>query len=247
MNECSIPKISSLTAKAQRRAWAAADLDWTLPVIAPEGVRTEVYVDMVSQLYWAEQVALDALDCMRRELPEPEAVAFLATQTADEARHAAVYRGYLERLGDLRPLDPGLGEVFAAAAAWAGPAWGRVVALNVMMEHEALHQQQRRIAMLPCPLFKQVNTRIAADESRHAGFGVLYLEHVVPSASADDKAEVVAWLGRLWHLWRAANRGRYQADGEHVLRLDADELERRGHRAAATLASLGLGASRAAA
>ncbi len=245
----SLTKIVSLADKARRRSWQAADLDWSLPVVAPEGVRPEVYVDMVSQLYWAEQVALEALTRMRVELPEPEARAFLVTQIADEQRHADVYRAYLERVGALRPLDPGLGEVFAAAAAWDGPGWARVVALNVMMEHEALHQQQRRIAMLPCPLFKQINTRIAADESRHAGFGVLYLEHVVPAARADEKAEVMAWLGQLWRLWGAANQGRYQADGEHVLRLDADELARRGHRVAATLASLGLctGGSRVAA
>ena len=33
----------------------------------------------------------------------------------------------------MRPLDPGLGEVFDEATAWDGPAWGRVAALNVLM------------------------------------------------------------------------------------------------------------------
>ncbi len=245
----SLDKITRLAAKARARAWQARALDWWTPVVGPAGVRAEVYVDMVSQLFWAEQVALGALAKMMVELPEREARDFLATQIVDEDRHAQVYRGYLERLGDMKPLDPGLGEVFAVADAWTGPTWGRVAALNVMMEHEALHQQQRRIAMLPCPLFKQINTRIAADESRHAGFGVLYLEHVVPKATAAEKAEVMAWMGELWTLWRAANKGRYQADGEHVLRLDADELEQRGRRVAATLSSLGLntGGSRVAA
>ena len=243
----SLSKITSLAGKARARAWHAREIDWWTPVVVPTGVRPAVYIDMVSQLFWAEQVALDALARMSAELPEREARVFLATQIVDEDRHAQVYRGYLERLGDLRPLDPGLGEVFAEATAWSGPAWGRVAALNVLMEHEALHQQHHRIANLPCPLFKQINTRIAADESRHAGFGVLYLEHVVPAASAADKAEVMAWLGRLWTLWRAANQGRYQAEGEHVLRLDAGELEQRGRRVAATLASLGLGGERHAA
>ena len=240
-NSNSLSKISSLAGKARARAGNAREIDWWTPVVTPNGVRTEVYVDMVSQLFWAEQVALDGLARMTAELPEPEVRAFLATQVVDEDRHAQVYRGYLERLGDMRPLDPGLGEVFDEATAWDGPAWGRVAALNVLMEHEALHQQHHRIANLPCPLFKEINTRIAADESRHAGFGVLYLEHVVPKASEDDKAYVMSWLGRLWELWRAANKGRYQAEGEHVLRLDAAELEQRGKRVAATLASLGLG------
>lgn len=236
----SLAKIASLTGKAQRRTAELRDLDWSAAVQLPEGVRAEVYVDMVSQLYWAERVALEVLERMRRELPEAEASAFLATQSDDEARHAAIYLAYLQRLGELAPRDPGLGEVFDAAMQWNGPAWGRVVALNVMMEHEALHQQKRRIATLPCPLFKQVNRQIADDESRHAAFGVLYLEHAVPRAADDEKAEVMRWLGQLWGLWQKANHGRYQAEGEEVLRLDTDELEHRGRRVSATLAALGL-------
>lgn len=241
----SLSKISSLTAKATRRTAALRDIDWTAAIQLPDGVRAAVYVDMVSQLYWAERTALDVLARMHRELPEALARAFLETQLADEARHAELYLDYLSSAGELAPLDPGLGEVFAAATAWDGPAWGRVVALNVMMEHEALHQQKRRIATLPCPLFKQINRQIADDESRHAAFGVLYLEHVVPRAAAEEKAEVMRWLAELWSLWQRANHGRYQADGEAVLRLDADELEHRGRRVAATLASLGLSAAKA--
>ena len=241
----SLGKIAMLTGKAQRRTEQLREIDWSAGVLVPGSVRPAVYVDMVSQLYWAERVALEVLERMRRELPEAEAGAFLATQVDDEARHAALYLEYLQRLGELAPRDPGLGEVFHAAMQWNGPAWGRVVALNVMMEHEALHQQKRRIATLPCPLFKQVNRQIADDESRHAAFGVLYLEHAVPRAEEGEKAEVMRWLGQLWGLWQQANRGRYQAEGEEVLRLDAEELAHRGRRVTATLASLGLGSQHA--
>jgi len=236
-----LARISSLATKATARAWSARDVAWSQPLVLPDGIRPVVYVDLVSQLYHAELVALDALARMHAELTEPEARAFLATQIADEERHAQVYRAYLERVGDLRPIDPGLATSFDAARAWTGPAWALVVALNVMMEHEALHQQHKRIATLPCPLFKEINQRIAADESRHAGFGVLYLEHALPRVPAGEKADVIAWLRTLWARWHDANRGRYQAAGEEVLRLDAEELERRGRRVGATLASLGLG------
>src|SRR5512138_3222772 len=97
-NSNSLSKISSLAGKAKARAWNARELDWWTPIVTPTGVRTEVYVDMVSQLFWAEQVALDGLARMTAELPEPEVRAFLATQVVDEDRHAQVYRGYLERL-----------------------------------------------------------------------------------------------------------------------------------------------------
>ncbi len=235
-----LDRIATLTTKARRRAWTADQLDWSVDLVLPDGLRPAVYVDMVSQLHHAELVALDALARTHAELPAPEARAFLATQIVDEERHAEVYRTYLARLGDLRPIDPGLAEAFAAARAWRGPAWALVVSLNVIMEHEALHQQHRRIATLPCPLFKQINQRIVADESRHAAFGILYLEHALPQVPADEKSEVLAWLRQLWTLWNAANRGRYHTDGEAVLRVDADELERRGRRVGAMLVDLGL-------
>ncbi len=235
-----LARIAALATKATRRQWSADQLDWNVDIVLPDGVRPTIYVDMVSQLHHAERAAITSLEVMRAALPEAEAKAFLTTQIADEVRHADVYRAYLERVGELAPVDPGLDEVLAAARAWRGPAWGLVVALNVMMEHEALQQQQKRIATLPCPLFKEVNQRIAADESRHAGFGILYLEHVLPAVPADEKAEVLAWIRSLWSCWHAANHGRYRAEGEAVLRLDEDELERRGHRVGAMLVALGL-------
>ena len=82
-------------------------------------MRAAVYVDMVSQLYWAERVALEVLARMRRELPEACARDFLETQLADEARHAELYLAYLSRAGELAPLDPGLVLPREDPAAWA--------------------------------------------------------------------------------------------------------------------------------
>ena len=233
-------RIDRLTAKARAARWSIDDLDWSLEPVLPATLPRTAYVDMVSQLYHAELAALEVLNRLARELPEPAARQFLATQIADEERHAATYRRYLERIGELAPIDPGLAAIFRFALAGRVPAFALVTALNVVMEHEALAQQQRRIATLPCPLFGAVNRAIVADESRHAGFGVLYLAEALPAVAEAERAAVATWVRQLWAMWCAANENRYVVDGAEVLRLPRAHLDGRWSLLAARLARLGL-------
>jgi hypothetical protein len=234
-------RLTALIANSQSHQWAPEErIDWSEPVVPPEGLALGVYVDMVSQLYYAEEATLQVCSRMIAELPEMQAKLYVCLQVADEARHAGVYRSYLEKLGDIRPIDRGLKDVFDAALAFDGPAFGLVAALNVLMEHEALRQQQRRIETLPCPLFRQINQAIVQDESRHAAFGVIYLDATLPGRSAEEKGAVGDWLRELWRLWREANRDRYTQEGEGVLRLDQAELQSRGRHVTGLLRQLGL-------
>lgn len=231
--------LDRLTAKALAGQWdAETALDWTTEPVLPGRLSSTIYVDMVSQLYHAEQAALDVLAELYVELAD--ARGFLATQIADEQRHAAVYRRYLERLGDLAPIDPGLAAIFRFALDSDLPGYAKVVALNVIMEHEALAQQQKRIDTLPCPLFAAINRAIISDESRHAGFGVIYLSRVLPDASEHDRAKVAAWVKQLWAMWCEANSGRYTAAGAEVLRLEQLHLAERWRLQARRLDRLGL-------
>jgi hypothetical protein len=195
----------------------------------------------VSQLYYSEEAAIHVLGQMMQSLPGVEARQYVCTQAIDEARHAQVYRRYLERLGDIAPIDPGLHAVFDKALTWNGPVLGLVVAMNLVMEHEALAQQKKRIATLPCPLFRQVNQAIIRDEARHAAFGVIYVQNVGPKASPAERARILEWISGLWMLWSQANEGRYTNDGEEVLRLDPSVLAQRAQVIAKTLVTLGVG------
>lgn len=234
-------RLTALMSKSQHEQWASDErIDWSLDIVLPRGIRTHIYVDLVSQLYYAEEATLQICSRMIAELPELQAKQYVCMQAADEARHLEIYRNYLQKLGDISPIDPGLKNVFDNALEFNGPAFGLVAALNVVMEHEALNQQKRRIATLPCPLFKQINQAIIRDESRHAAFGVIYLRRISACLQDEDKSIVSDWLRELWLLWLEANRERYTRDGEEELRLDCDELLRRGQHVGNTLWRLGL-------
>jgi hypothetical protein len=227
-----------LTAKATAAQWHPDAIPWHLEPVLPTRVPARIYVDMVSQLYHAELAALDVLAELHAALPE--ARAFLATQIADEHRHAAVYRRYLERLGELAPIDPGLASIFAFAHATKLPPLAKVVALHVVMEHEALAQQQKRIDTLPCPLFAAVNRAILRDESRHAGFGVIFLTQTLPTVDRDVRGAIAEWVSELWRLWCEANAGRYTHVDAEVLRLEHAHLAARWQILETRLTRLGL-------
>jgi len=233
-------RLERLIIKATRAQWSSDRIDWSTEPLLPERLPHRIYVDMVSQLYHAELAALEVLGRLVRELPEPQARRFLAIQIVDEQRHADVYRQYLERLGDIAPIDPGLAAIFRFARETELPAFAGVVALNIVMEHEALAQQKQRIETLPCPLFGAINRAIVSDESRHAGFGVIYLAGALPHAAHADRLEVAAWVRRLWAMWCEANEGRYAASGAEVLRLERVHLGERWDLLAERLTGLGL-------
>jgi hypothetical protein len=108
-----------------------------------------------------------------------------------------------------------------------------------VLEHEVLPEHHRRIATLPCGLLRQINARIAIDEARHAAFGMLYLEHVVPNTSAADRAAALRWIADLWRRWCAAANGRDRQRGWE-LHPDRDQLECRAARIGQLLHKLGL-------
>ena len=222
------PKIAALIDKAHAARWSPTEvIDWNRPIALPPNLPAGVYVDMVSQLYYSEQASIEVLGRLICSLPEFQARMYLSTQAADEARHAQGYRMYLHKLGDIAPIDPSLRSLFERALAYEGPAFGLVVAMNLVMEHEALAQQRKRIETLPCPVFRDLNRAIIRDEARHAAFGVLYLTTTLRSVSAEEKEEVLAWIQDLWHLWVAANKGRYESEAAAVLRLGGEELSSR--------------------
>lgn len=236
-----LAQIDTLTAQATATAWSSRSaVDWwgATPQV-PEGVARAAYVDTVSQLFHVEQAALAIASTLVRALPEPAARAFAATQVADEDRHAQVHRGYLERLGDIAPVDPALAAVCATARAWTGPAWVQVAALDVILAREVMPPLRRRIAAWPCRLFRQINARVGRDEVRHAAFGRAYLELVVPRVDDGERADGVAWLDSLWRRWAAVAIGRDRGRGVG-LHPDRDELERAAQRTRAHLRRLGV-------
>lgn len=221
--------IEALTAQAQTDTWSArSDLDWwgTAPVV-PDGVAAADYIDTISQLFHAEKAALALATELAQRVTEPAAQRFLATQIVDEDRHAQVHRMYLERLGDVAPLDPALADVLAAARGWSGAPWVQLAALDLMLPLEVMPPLRRRINAWPCRLLRQINRQVGQDERRHAAFGRSYLELLTPTLDPAERAAGLAALDGLWQRWREVTQARRR---HAVLHPDRAELERVGDR-----------------
>ncbi len=226
--------IDALTAQAHTDAWSArSDVDWwgAAPVV-PDGVAAADYIDTISQLFHAEKAALAMATDLAARVAEPAAQRFLATQIVDEDRHAQVHRMYLERLGDVAPLDPALADVLAAGRGWTGAPWVQLAALDLMLPLEVMPPLRRRMHAWPCRLLRQLNRQISKDERRHAAFGRSYLELLTPTLDPTERVAGLAALDGLWQRWREVTRARRR---DAILRPDRAELERVGDRLRALL------------
>lgn len=240
-NETNDPKLEALIERAQRsQVGADGAVDWSAEIRLPDGVNTATYADLVSQLYYAEEATIAAIGRLLLDVPDFQAKRYLCTQAADEARHAQAYRRYLERVGDIAPINEGLQALLQEGLAAGASFRHRIIALNVVMETEALKQQKKRIESLPCPLFGEINRAIIVDEARHAAFGKIYMKTKVAELGAEERAEVVAWIGRLWQLWEAANRGRYDDSALPALQTSPEELGQRRGEIVGSLREVGL-------
>ncbi len=239
--EIYLSRLESLISNAFAGQWAPdKDIDWSLPVVVPKQVPLSAYIDMVSQLYYAEEATIALLGEMMQTLPDFQARQYVSTQAIDEARHARTYRAYLERLGDVAPINEGLRAVLESGLAWSGSYCGQVVALNVLMEGQAIEQQHKRIETLPCPLFRKINEAIIRDEARHCAFGKVYMKHKLPELPEEERVEIYKWIGSLWQFWNQANQGRYNVEGGEILITDQVDLSDRWLKLASVFVEIGL-------
>lgn len=236
-------RISRLSALSRDGQWDLSELPWQSEPILPEGVPGDMYRDLVSQLYHAELFTIAVCERLHDALPIAEAQEFLRWQIIDERRHAEAYRRYAELCGGLTGPNGALAEVFHMALAWKGTPVALALCANVLLEGEALNQQQKRIDTLPCPLFKRINQRIIQDESRHHGFGMVLLEAAFPQVSVEERQTVAQWARGLWQGWERANKGRYEsgAAGAAGLRTDSSELQARWAQVQSKLQARGIG------
>ena len=234
-------RLEKLICKAQNQQWAAdTGVNWNQTPVIPDGVGVDVYLDMMSQLYHAEIYVVEFCARLVTMVPDLQAKRFLATQMHDEARHVQAYARYIQLFGDILPINEKLRSLFDGALAWQGSYLGWIVAVNVLLEGEALNQQNMRIRTLPCPIFKEMYSRITIDESRHTAFGIVYLTDKVPALEAAERNAIVAWVSSLWKGWERANEGRYSEESARVLRTSSEELRSRFGEQLKTLKKIGL-------
>ena len=222
------PGITRLINQSYDSCWSIEkDIDWNQEIIIPDGVSKDTYMDMVSQLYYTEVFIINIAAKLIEQIDDLQAKQYITTQLSDETRHALVYEKYLLKFGEILPINSYIENIFNFCLNFKGHYSALLLALNVVMEGEAVGQQKLRVRTLPCPLFKQINTYIIKDEARHATFGLLYMLDIVKTLSEDHKSEIKEFIRSIWSKWDEANENRYEDEETPVLQTTNEELSRR--------------------
>ena len=191
--------LSRLAEKGEAGQWpAAAVLAGGLEVAQPRWLPRKFHAALISQFYHSELAAPRLCRILLERIGDPGARRCLEIQIADEERHARIYRAYLKRLGDIRPMEPALGAAFERALSWSGPPEAIIAAFNVILEGEALRVMEDMGGWLSSPLFQRINGPICRDEARHFAFGQIYLSRRLPGLAREQRVEIYRWLKGLW-------------------------------------------------
>ena len=168
-------RIAALVKKGRQAQNAPNTPDWSLTPRKPFWLPGRAVAVAVSQFYYGERTTAELCERIAHRITDAEARSFLATQIADERRHAEFFRRYAAGFGGLAPASAALESAYAAAREWDGPPEALILAIHVVLEGENLNLQQTVDSWLPCPLFADISRCVARDEARHRAFGDLYL------------------------------------------------------------------------
>ncbi|MCZ6785150.1 MAG: ferritin-like domain-containing protein [Proteobacteria bacterium] len=212
--EPEIDQIRTLYAKALDLQWIAIkDLDWEkgvdheaftrtfslggIPVTEtsfwkklPQETRWQIARRsagfMLSNFLHGEQGALMVAGQLVSAVPHMDGKFYAATQTMDEARHVEAFAAYVKLLDDVQPISPGLKKLLdnvLSVEDWMLKAVG----MQVVTEGLALYSFRDMRNQTDEPLLKQLLTYVGRDEARHTGYGIKYLNQVVPTLTRAQK------------------------------------------------------------
>jgi len=216
-----IPAEAELYEKLKAYQWnASTEIDWSRPIrnYSEESyeavkrhfsredydrLRAEQRSFTFTQLFLGEQAALALCAQLLNMVPEMETRFCLAGQIIDEARHVEVFGRYLERLGVEAPINRPLEELVYRLL--DSDHYGeKIVGMQIFLEGIAVGIFQRFQTESPDPLMRDILRLVLRDESRHAGFGVIYLADRFRSATPAERARVERFVAELWRLFRHA-------------------------------------------
>ena len=216
-----IPAEMDLYEKLKAHQWnASSEIDWSRPiqnfseesyaavrhVYAREDydrLRAQERAFTFTNLFIGEQAALALCGQLLNMVPEMETKFCLSGQIIDEARHTEVFGRYLEKLGVDAPPNPALVELIERLL--ATDHYGeKIVGMQIFLEGIAVGLFQRFQTDSPDPLLRDLIKLVLRDESRHAGFGVIYLQDKFKHASAAERGRVEDFVAILWRLFNHA-------------------------------------------
>lgn len=235
------PELENLFRKAiaATRSRALA-VDAAEPVRPPQRIIRPAFADVVSQLLHAEQATGRMCRLMAGRTGTPLADILLQFQAGDEAHHAKLYRSYLARIGDIRPIDTRLSEALDAMCETDLGPEAVLAAFNVVLEGEAVKLQQDCIERFTCPALTRITRAIGRDEARHVAFGHAFLKGAFSDMNAERRFGIYRHIHRCWKVAAAHPRESGSLFATILTRRRADYMASRWAHHDAALKTLGL-------
>lgn len=217
--------INALFAKAHSADWDIEnDVDWSVaiakddPLVSfewmafsktptfkslPDHVKTYVtrrgLGRMLNILQVGESVAQDVCAKISLAVREEDYRNHAVAQAMDEARHHLAYKRFLEKMNEEpEDIDVGTEMMFDSLLAANDPltliSTEQFFLESLAMEiFEGIQRHSRN------PLLKQIISLITRDESRHMGFGILWVEEWMRQHSLDEQAKFARrWLTQIF-------------------------------------------------
>ena len=218
------PGINALFAKAHSADWDFEnDVDWTLPVepddplvahewaaygntptfqALPESVKVHAtrraLGRMLNILQVGESVAQNVCAKLVLVLREEDYRNHAAAQAMDEARHHLAYRRFLDKMGEeVEDIDGGTEMMFDALLGMEDPLY-LISTEQFFLESFAMSIFEGLRDHATHPLLRRIIELITRDESRHMGFGVLYIAEWMRTQPLERRIGFARrWMGQI--------------------------------------------------
>jgi len=218
------PGINALFAKAHSADWDfEKDVDWSVPVepddplvghawaaygktatfqALPERAKTHAtrrsVGRMLNILQVGESVAQNVCARLVLTLREEDYRNHAAAQAMDEARHHLAYRRFLDAMGEqVEDIDAGTEMMFDALLSMDDPL-ELIATEQFFLESFAMNIFEGLRREATHPLLRRIVELITRDESRHMGFGVLYVAEWMRRAPLERRiAFARRWMGQI--------------------------------------------------
>ena len=161
---------------------------------------------MLSNFLHGEQGALMVAGQLVSAVPHTDGKFYAATQTMDEARHVEVFAAYIKLLGEVHEISPGLKKLLDNVLSVENWMY-KAVGMQVVTEGLALYFFRNMRNQTQEPLLKELLTYVSRDEARHTGYGIKYLNQVVPSLGESESQELQDFAFETTRLLMASQAG----------------------------------------
>lgn len=179
-----IEKLHRLYENAKRDQWNASQLfhhEITQDeILNLDEVEKDALSSLLSQFYYGERAAMIVSSQLVAMVDDIDAANFLTTQCVDEARHMEVFDKLASVAGGLKEINPFLRLLLADIL--RSPLIEKTIGMNLLIEglalssfHHMVKTWESHPKMKKNKLVIEPIEAIIRDESRHVGFGVLYL------------------------------------------------------------------------